>query len=278
VKAGIISPLEGASREVGNLTQRAQALLDAGFGPNSEVVQDIVEDLEEAEKEASKLREQMQGTKTVDLAVTPVSEIQKQFNVGEGKAREFKQQAQRQIGQVISAAGQLGAALARAFSKGEKGARDIASILLQSIGGFLSAIPGVGTITGPALSAIGGVLGAFSEGGQVTGPGGPTSDKILALLSDKEFVMNAQTAQAAPGLMKALNEDPSVARSLQNSFGRPQALSAGGHVGNAVGTNGSMPSGASGVTVNIDTEVRRLRGRELGLVIRENEQRKAQFS
>lgn len=175
----------------------------------------------------------------------------------------------------------IGQVLGRTIRPSKNKGAGLAGLGGAGIGAVLgSVIPGLGTLIGAGIGGgLGGLLGGiFQDGGPVSGPGGPRSDIIPALLSDKEFVMNAQTAQAAPALMKALNEDPSVARSLQNSFGRPQALSAGGHVGSAVGTNGSMPSGASGVTVNIDTEVRRLRGRELGLVIRENEQRKAQFS
>jgi len=162
-------------------------------------------------------------------AFMSLEEIQKEFEVGQDKAEQFKNEAQRQIGGVINAAGQLGSALVRAFSRGEKSAKDIAATILQSIGGVLSVIPGVGQIAGPAVGALGGIIGAFEEGGLVRGPGGTTDDQIPAMLSDKEFVMRAASAQEAPELLQAMNQDPAVAKALEKTLTQmsPAALSGG---------------------------------------------------
>ena len=162
-------------------------------------------------------------------AFMSLEEIQKEFEVGQDKAEKFKNEAQRQIGGVINAAGQLGSALVRAFSRGEKSAKDIAATILQAVGGVLSVIPGVGQIAGPAVGALGGIIGAFEEGGLVRGPGGTTDDQIPAMLSDKEFVMRAASAQEAPELLQAMNDDPAVAKALEKTLTEmsPAALSGG---------------------------------------------------
>jgi TP901 family phage tail tape measure protein len=45
----------------------------------------------------------------------------------------------------------------------------------------------------------------FAGGGPVSGPGGTTGDKILAMLSDKEFVVKASEAQKHLGLLQMIN-------------------------------------------------------------------------
>ncbi|TIV07454.1 MAG: hypothetical protein E5W02_24835, partial [Mesorhizobium sp.] len=52
----------------------------------------------------------------------------------------------------------------------------------------------------------GGSAQGFASGGQVHGPGGPTGDKILAWLSDTEFVMQARAVRKyGVGFMHAVN-------------------------------------------------------------------------
>ena len=46
---------------------------------------------------------------------------------------------------------------------------------------------------------------AVASGGQVFGPGGPVADKIPAMLSDKEFVVNSRAAQKNLGLLNMIN-------------------------------------------------------------------------
>ncbi|HYD45238.1 MAG TPA: hypothetical protein VEA79_08245, partial [Phenylobacterium sp.] len=45
----------------------------------------------------------------------------------------------------------------------------------------------------------------FADGGKVTGPGGPTSDSILAWVSNGEFVVRARQAQRHERLLQAIN-------------------------------------------------------------------------
>lgn len=64
------------------------------------------------------------------------------------------------------------------------------------------------------LSKVTGVFGleiapiavpAFADGGLVRGPGGPRGDKILARLSDREFVVNARSTKKFRPLLEAMN-------------------------------------------------------------------------
>jgi lambda family phage tail tape measure protein len=51
----------------------------------------------------------------------------------------------------------------------------------------------------------GGIGGLFADGGNVTGPGTGTSDSIPAMLSDGEFVVNAQATKQWAPLLNAIN-------------------------------------------------------------------------
>lgn len=72
-------------------------------------------------------------------------------------------------------------------------------------------IPGTNVDLGAGVSAVGDVLVAWSvshgaaTGGMVTGPGSPTSDSILARLSDGEYVVNAASTARALPLLEAIN-------------------------------------------------------------------------
>jgi hypothetical protein len=120
-----------------------------------------------------------EGPEGLQAVTMSLEEIQQEFGVSEDKARQFKRTANQQLGSVINAAGQLGQALVRAFSKGERSAQSIAATLLQGVGGVLSVIPGVGQVAGPVLGQLGGLINAFDDGGvvdtplQVVGESGP---------------------------------------------------------------------------------------------------------
>lgn len=51
----------------------------------------------------------------------------------------------------------------------------------------------------------GGAVKAYASGGKVSGPGGPRSDKVLARLSNGEFVVNAAATKKNRALLEALN-------------------------------------------------------------------------
>jgi hypothetical protein len=107
------------------------------------------------------------GLKAISMSL---SEIQEKFDVSKKKAKQFKKEAKRQVGQIVSAVGSLGSALATVFQDGEKSAKEFASAALSGIGGVISAIPGVGQIAGPAFSAAGQLVGSFEHGGEVEAP------------------------------------------------------------------------------------------------------------
>jgi len=52
----------------------------------------------------------------------------------------------------------------------------------------------------------------YADGGSVSGPGGPRDDKIPAMLSNGEFVVNARAAAKHRELLSLINSDQSVAR------------------------------------------------------------------
>jgi len=173
-----------------------------------------------------------EGLEAVSMSL---KEIQREFGVSEDKARQFKRTANQQLGSVINAAGQLGQALVRAFSEGEKSAQSIAATLLQGVGGILSVIPGAGQIAGPVLGQLGGLINAFDDGGivdtplQIVGESGPE----LAALPQGTRV--------------------STARETERMLSQQQ------------------------MNVKVTGEIRRLRSRELGLILREDETRRNQF-
>lgn len=141
-----------------------------------------------------------------------------------GEIQNAGDEGNQQIARMISAAGQLGTALSSAFQEGKKEAEDVAAILLQSIGGFLTAIApgtaGLSAIPGAALSAAGGLVGSFHSGGFVDG----SSKEVAARLLRGEFVVNAESAKQVPNLLQAINQGPSAARMMQNlaSFSTPE--------------------------------------------------------
>jgi hypothetical protein len=86
-----------------------------------------------------------------------------------------------------------------------------------------------------ALESVGGFAGGgqassgFATGGLVHGPGTSTSDSIPAMLSDKEFVVNAKAAQQ-PGMLPLLDAiNRGGLRSSTPSMGVPK-FAAGGSV------------------------------------------------
>lgn len=86
----------------------------------------------------------------------------------------------------------------------------------------VSAIPLIGWILAPpaAAAAFAAVL-AFAKGGPVIGPGGPTDDRIPAMLSAGEFVVNASAAKSFgvdnlhainSGALASASSPPAIAR------------------------------------------------------------------
>lgn len=72
--------------------------------------------------------------------------------------------------------------------------------LLDLVGGLF----GLGRRSGALPNGVAGV-GLYADGGPVHGPGGPTDDRIPALLSDGEFVVNARATSRHRALLEAIN-------------------------------------------------------------------------
>jgi hypothetical protein len=126
---------------------------------------------------------------------------------------------------------------------------------------------------------MGGLFGLFAEGGEVRGKGGPKEDRIPALLSDREFIMQAESAMQAPTAMEAMNENPALAGMVEQMFvgQSPEEFASGGFATASAGP----PSSAMQIeqdlqaappkrelSVQLETEVKRLNRRELGLLVR----------
>lgn len=62
------------------------------------------------------------------------------------------------------------------------------------------------------LGPLGGLVGLFAEGGEVGGDGG---DEVPIMAHEKEFVIRAAAAQAAPQLVRLINENPQAAQRLE---------------------------------------------------------------
>lgn len=67
-------------------------------------------------------------------------------------------------------------------------------------------------------------IGGFASGGEVRGPGGPRDDSILAYLSNKEFVVNAKSAQDNLPLLQAINSGLDMKRVMPAFAEGGQAL------------------------------------------------------
>ncbi|MDQ6434390.1 tape measure protein [Mesorhizobium sp. LHD-90] len=123
-----------------------------------------------------------------------------------------------QLGQIGVSALQ---SLATALSDGKLEGEELLQILLQ-VAQQLLAMPmpasaGGGSLLGNILGSLFGGFGGggadpwsglrLAEGGSVRGPGGPTGDRIPAMLSDGEHVTNARSARKYAPLLAAINAD-----------------------------------------------------------------------
>lgn len=113
-------------------------------------------------------------------------------------------------------------------------AQQLFSSLFGGLGGGLGLFSGGGHVG----FANGGPVRRYASGGFVSGPGGPKADKIPAMLSNGEYVINAAATKKFGPLLAAIN---------QGKFG---GFSSGGSVG-----GGSMPSMGGGGAANINIPI-----------------------
>lgn len=95
-----------------------------------------------------------------------------------------------------------------------------------------SVIPGVGNVVGAGVGGVIGGIGGYlarADGGLVEGPGGPREDKIPAMLSAGEFVVNARSTARYLPLLRSLNghgASPYTQFMPMASFDRPMPVGA----------------------------------------------------
>jgi len=277
----VLQSIQELSGQPNVLKQYAQQLEAAKI--QAQGLAEAVQDVELAGSGLEMGRTQDQGTTVAPPGLsalgTSVEELQRQFDVGEKEAQRFKKTAQRQLGQVLSTAARIGTTLEQSFEGGEFSARKFAKTVLPLLGQIIGTIAG-----GPAGGAIGGAAGQiaalpFAEGGEVRGPGGPTDDQIPAWLSHREFVMQAEAAKQAPAALRAMNDNPALAEMVEQMFvGQfPEEFASGGF---ATASDGAASSTMQAeqelqaappkreLSVQLETEVKRLNRRELGLLVR----------
>jgi len=198
----------------------------------SNVLEQYAQRLREVKIQAQELAKTLED---VDLAGSPEELGRSMDEVSEGAddASNSTDDMINRFARSVQLAGRIGTALEKSFERGEKSARDYAKVALPLLGQIIGQIAG-----GPVGGRIGGGVGQLAasflaEGGEVRGKGGTTEDRIPAMLSDKEFVVQAASAQMAPGALKAINEDPALAGMIEQFVTAQDAkqFAGGGMVG-----------------------------------------------
>jgi hypothetical protein len=214
-----LSVLDVANRELTSRLPSAAAgtafrpenrtLPGGGPGPNQAV--NILQKLETSAQQAAAAFSNM-GLSAEEMKVR-LMEMGFSAEEAEKAVRGIATSAERTAQQVINAAGQMGAALVQAFREGEDVAQSLFQTVLSGVAAVLTATGN--PVAGAGFSAASQITASFAHGGEVRGRGTTTSDSIPAMLSDREFVVNAASAQAAPSLVRLINERPEAARQVE---------------------------------------------------------------
>jgi DNA repair exonuclease SbcCD ATPase subunit len=198
---------------LGEMPPVHQSIQELSGQPN--VLEQYAQQLKAAKIQAQGLSEALQD---VELAGSDRELGQSLDEKGEGAedASDSADEINNKFARSIQLAGRIGTVLEKSFERGERSVRDYAKVALPLLGQIIGQIAG-----GPAGSRIGGGVGQLAasllaEGGLVRGKGGTTEDKIPAMLSDKEFVVQAASAQMAPEALQAINEDPALAGMIEH--------------------------------------------------------------
>jgi len=116
--------------------------------------------------------------------------------------------------------------------RGAKNAKDAAGAMVaqirkiiqakiaQTIASAIAPLGPMAPILGAGIAAavnalFNSVLPSFRTGGEIRGPGGPRDDQVPVMASDKEYIVNARSAQAAPNTIRRINESPAEARRIE---------------------------------------------------------------
>jgi tape measure domain-containing protein len=100
---------------------------------------------------------------------------------------------------LFSKGGDLLSGIGESFGSVFGSLTDGLSSLMGSLGGSL------GDIGSSIMGAFSSMGGFFADGGRISGPGTGTSDSIMAMVSNGEFVVNAAATKEHLGLLQALN-------------------------------------------------------------------------
>ena len=111
----------------------------------------------------------------------------------------------------------------------------------------LSNIPGVGGMITQAAPVPANAIQKFATGGRVIGPGTGTSDSIHAMLSNNEFVVNADAASRNLGLLETINNGGEIPRAVPIPVPHMTKPPSGGGYGST--------KGATSVAVKIEMPV-----------------------
>ncbi|MGN8117516.1 tape measure protein [Labrys sp. 22185] len=106
-------------------------------------------------------------------------------------------------------------------------------------GPFGGMFGGGGGILGALFSGFGGggavsvgTAGLYADGGMISGPGGPRDDRIMAMVSNGEFVVNAAATKKYGALLEAINSGQ-IPRFAAGGFIGPRRAGGAGLVGAA---------------------------------------------
>ncbi|QYK42869.1 MAG: hypothetical protein KF887_07135 [Paracoccaceae bacterium] len=139
-------------------------------------------------------------------------------------------------------ADQTGTALIDALMGGKDAGEQLIRTLARAVAqaALLGTGPLAGLFGGVGILGIlgGGGIQRRAGGGWITGPGGPTGDRIPALLSDGEFVVRAAAAARNRDLLEQINA------------GSPPRFARGGWAGSA--PEGTAPGGGQIGTLRVD--------------------------
>lgn len=130
--------------------------------------------------------------------VAILSGTQQTFAALAGAAREFAGE-QSGIFQALFVASKA-FAIAESIIKIQQG---IANAISLPFPANLAAVASVAAASASIVSNIQAVR--LADGGRVSGPGGPRDDRVPAMLSDGEFVVNARATQSNLPLLEAIN-------------------------------------------------------------------------
>lgn len=181
----------------------------------------------------------------IDDQAAAVGRLTEELKRGQKSQQQFEagmQEISRSMARAILDGNGFRDSMARVF---DKIAEDILTSQIHNlIGSLFKGVGGGGGFFSGLFSSIlgfsdGGPVQKFASGGYVTGPGGPRADLVPAMLSNGEYVMNAEATKRHKPLLDALN------------FGMAAKYASGGMVG------ASAPSGvvASPGEINLTVEV-----------------------